>query len=77
MIDRGGRARLTILAPPWAVPRNYTSGDRAMILTDAMMGSFASTMDVFSFGVVAIEVRLVHLVAYSVGGGEMDGLSSA
>ena len=75
MIDRGGRARLTILAPPWAVRREYAS--EIMILTYTLMGSFASGMDVYSFGAVATEVRPVYLAVYSVGGGEMNNLSSA
>ena len=73
MIDRGGHVRLAILAPPWAVRKNYAQG--VMIKTFLMSGSFAS--NAFSFGAVAVEVRPVYLAAYSVGGGEMDNLSSA
>ena len=73
MIDRGGHARLAILAPPWAVRRKYASG--VMILTIFMSPSFAS--NAFSFGAIVVEVRPVCLVAYDVGGGEMNNLSSA
>ena len=72
MIDRGGHARLAILAPPWAVRRKYAPG--IMIVTRHMSPPFAS--HAFSFGAVAVEVRPVYLVAYNVGGGEMNNLSS-
>ena len=64
MIDRGGRARLTILAPPWAVRRKYAADSPIMIVTETMAGSHAPMMNILSFGMVAIEVRPVYLAAY-------------
>ena len=66
MIDRGGRARLTILAPPWAVRRKYADGFPMMIVTETLAVTYAPTMNVVSFGVVAIEVCPVYLAAYSI-----------
>ena len=66
MIDRGGRARLTILAPPWAVRKKYVEDSPMMIQTDNMAGPEAPMMNMFSFGVVVMEVRPVYLAAYSI-----------
>ena len=77
MIDRGGRARLPILAPPWAVDRGYNAGVPLMIATEEIVDTLVPAQNVFSFGVVAAEVRPVYLAAYSIAGGEMDNLSSA
>ena len=66
MIDRGGRARLTILAPPWAVHSKYAADSPMMILTETMMGPDALWMNMFSFGVVVMEVRPVYLAAYGI-----------
>ena len=66
MIDRGGRARLTILAPFWAIRRKYGVDSPIMIVTEAMAESDAHTMNMLSFGMVAIEVRPVYLAAYSI-----------
>ena len=77
MIDRGGCARLTILAPPWAVRRKYAAYSPLMIVGETLGGSDRRWLNAFSFGVVAMEVRPVYVAAYSVGGGEMDNLTSA
>ena len=66
MIDRGGCARLTVLAPPWAIRKKYAADSPMMILTETMVGPDAPMMNMFSFGVVAIEVCPVRLAAYSI-----------
>ena len=76
MIDRGGRAHWTALQPPWAVPRMYAGYDPVTIQTETMTGPLAPMVNAFSFGVIAVEVCPVYLAAYSVGGGEMDDLTS-
>ena len=48
-----------------------------MILTVTMADCSPPPENAFSFGAVAIEVRPAYIAAYSVGGGEMDDLSSA
>ena len=77
MVDRGGRARLTILEPPWAAREEYSTSPLLMIMTKTLAEFQSSTSNLFSFGVVTAEVRLVYLASYSVGGGEMENLTSA
>ena len=55
---------MMILAPPWAVRRKYTGDAPMMILSETSMECDASTVNMVSFGVVAMEVRPVYLAAY-------------
>ena len=57
---------MTILAPPWAVRKKYADGYPMMIVTETLAGTYAPTMNAFSFGVIAIEVRPVYFAAYSI-----------
>ena len=66
MIDREGRARLTILAPPWAVRNKYAADSPVMIITETIMGPDTPVTNMFSFGVVVMEVRPVYLAAYGI-----------
>ena len=66
MIDHEGRARLTILAPAWAARRKDADDIPVMIQTEAMAEFDAPTVNRFSFGVVALEVRPLYLAAYSI-----------
>ena len=68
---------MTILSPPWAVRDECTLYPLLMIMTNLLAIFHPSTSNLFSFGVVAAEVRPVYLASYSVGGGEMENLTSA
>ena len=66
MIDREGRARLTILAPAWAARSKDADDYPARILTEPLTDYDPPTANMFSFGVVALEVRSLYLAAYSI-----------
>ena len=69
---------MTILAPLWGIPRGgAAASDPMIILTEHLAWSDARIMNVVAFGAITIEVRPAYLAAYSVGGGEMDNLTSA